>query len=259
MRVWRPRREPKEKWPMGEWVFVSVCLVYRCTWWTTPGLFWPSGKVSGLCTGWWAACTSAGCTAQGGPGGCCQHLTDSRRGEERKSGLKWTQLISQWVSLNTKASAETTCLYLVDAEQPGCPASSGRRRSPRLTASVAEGSWWLLRSVSPPCLQTPGDQTSDQSKDNTPNTRHPTNISNFIVPSYPFRLTLLRVLHADSALAVKENLCGHAAHLCLQVGTRQRRPQVGAGGAPPFPWAAMQRMETLLEVQQTLKGGVNKQ
>lgn len=68
-----------------------VCLVYRCTWWTTPGLFWPSGKVSGLCTGWWVECTSAGHTAQGGPGGCCQHLIDNKRGEIK---WLWNKIIS---------------------------------------------------------------------------------------------------------------------------------------------------------------------
>lgn len=136
----------------------DLSAVYQCTWWTTPGLFWPSGKVSELCTGWWAERTSAGRTTRDGPGGCCQHLRESRRyivdlSKQKKACADLQERLH-----------DAPYNYLVDAEQPGCPASSGHRRSPHLTASVAEGSWWLHHSVSPPCQQTPGDQTNKTSR-----------------------------------------------------------------------------------------------
>lgn len=53
--------------------------------------------------------------------------------------------------------------------------------------------------------------------------------------SYSFLLSLLYVLHTNSTIPVKQNPAGQAAYLCLQVGAAQRRPQVGAGCAPPSP------------------------
>lgn len=53
--------------------------------------------------------------------------------------------------------------------------------------------------------------------------------------SYFFLLSLLYVLHTDSTVPVKQNPAGQAAHLCLQVGPADRRPQVCAGCAPPLP------------------------
>lgn len=53
--------------------------------------------------------------------------------------------------------------------------------------------------------------------------------------SHSFLLSLLYVLHAHSTVPVKQNPAGQAAHLCLQVGSAQRGPQVGACCAPPLP------------------------
>lgn len=58
--------------------FDPICMcgsiAHQWTDWATPGLSWPCGKVSGLCTGWWAECSAAARTAPNDPAGYCQHL-----------------------------------------------------------------------------------------------------------------------------------------------------------------------------------------
>lgn len=248
----------KTKWKMAYgwvsvlWVWV-ICLSlgYPCTWWTTPGLSWPSGKVSEICTRWWAECTSAGRTAQGGPGGCCQHLRD------RKKKWLWNKVISTNFSVGLHEH-EGLCKAVISSfSLPGRCWTTGMSsffRSSALPTPDSISNWGELMapplSITSLSANTWGPE-QQSSMDNLANMRHPTAVLDIlsssalflfptrnIVSSYPFCLTLLRVLHSDGTLSVKEDLRGHAAHLRLQVGTRQRRPQVGAGGAPPLPCAA---------------------
>lgn len=55
-------------------------------------------------------------------------------------------------------------------------------------------------------------------------------------PSYRFRLSFLCVFYTHGPLAIKQDLGGQAAHLCLQVGSTQNGSQIGAGCTPPLSW-----------------------